>query len=62
MSSEDTLLLASWIVKGELGLLEERKTFRWVGQAEVSLHVNVGHVLAKYVSQIVVSQKGRHLL
>jgi len=49
MAAEDVILLASWIIKGELGLLEENKRFRWVGQADISLPPNVPHGSAKYV-------------
>jgi len=34
MSPEDALLLASWIVKGELGLLKPDEVFRWIGQED----------------------------
>jgi len=32
MSPEDNIILASWIIKGELGLIPEEKRFRWVNQ------------------------------
>jgi len=32
MAGEDLLLLASWIVKGELGLLDDNQVFCWANQ------------------------------
>jgi len=32
MAPEDIMLLGNWIVKGELGLLDDKKVFCWVNQ------------------------------
>jgi len=32
MSPEDNFLLATWIVKGEMGMLKDDQVFRWINQ------------------------------
>lgn len=57
MAPEDILLLASWIVKGELGLLEEEKVFRWVGQIAAAPPVSISRGSAKCVYLIFLVMK-----